>query len=544
MSIWQGVERIREDQQNTQQTLRQSALAAASDELNAFVGAEQFLLALSKQQDIRLGRKTCERRLEDSLRGLALFGNLARIASDGTVLCAAVMPPRNVDPAKFPWWKQALVRREFFVSGPVRSDALRKEVFLGVLPLTNADGVFDGTLNVAIDIQWLTTVHQRQLKLPRGSIVALFDKSGAIVASSAPKVAPAVFAGGAGLPKRSDGVISVTGPNEEPWSLAIAPVLRHEYFIGFAMPDSELTRLSYMSVAIDLLLPVLMILLASLAILMATDRLVVRWLETLGRMATAYGKGDYSTRPQALNEAPQEFRVLGTTLSDMASAVQERDRSLKEALAQKELLVKEIHHRVKNTLQIVLSLLNLQSSRLRDPDAKEAIDQARARINTLAVATRAIDELGLDGGIDLKPLLMEAIEQVQRSAEETHTNVTVSVDLATCKVSGDTAIPLMLFVNEAVTNAYSHGYPEPESGGRISISLRPAGDARMDLVITDEGRGFGTQQPHADTGVGNRLMQALAQQVSGTMTIRNKDRRGTVVELNFAANRDVPAQPV
>lgn len=535
LSVWQGLERIRTDHESAGQMLRQSALAAASDELNAFVAAEQLLLTLAGDEDIRFGRKACQRRLEDTARGLLVFDNVARIAAGGEVLCASVLPPPGVDVTAFPWWKEALVRREFFVSGPHRSDALRKDVFIGVLPLTTPDGKFDGSLNVAIDITWLTLVHERQRKLPLSSVVALFDKSGSIVASNAPKIAPTVFAGGAALGRNDDdGTISATGPDDELWSLAIAPVLRHDYYVGFAMPDSALTRLSYVAVAVDLALPLLMIMLASLAIWLATDRLVVRWIDTLGRMTTAYGKGHYAIRPLALNGAPSEFRALGAALSDMAQAVEERDRHLKEALAQKDLLVKEVHHRVKNTLQIVVSLLNLQAARLRDPEAREALEQARARVNALALAHRATYELDLDGDVDLKPLLSEAIAHVQRSVDESHANLTVTVDVASCRVSGEAAIPLMLFVNEALTNAYKHGYPEPNAGGKISVSLRPAGNGRMALVVADAGGGLAGERPRVDVTVGVRLMKALAQQVSGDMTILSTEGGGTTVRLNFA----------
>ncbi len=540
LSIWQGVERIREDQQNARQTLRQSALSIATDERNAFVAAEQLLLTLAKESDIRFGRNACQRRLQDSVRGLTSFGNLGRLSANGAILCAAVLPPSAIDVTKFPWWKEALIRREFFVSGPHHSNALRKDVFAGVLPLTAADGSFDGTLNVAIDLEWLTLVNERDPGLPRGSIVALLDRYGAIVASNAPKLAPTVFARGAAFPKGAGAIIPATGPGDEPWSLTIAPAFRREYFVGFAMPDSELTRLSYMSVTVDLLLPVLMILLASLAIWLATDRLVVRWIDTLGRMATAYGKGHYAIRPQALNEAPREFQVLGAALSDMATAVQERDRSLKEALAQKDLMVKEVHHRVKNTLQIVVSLLNLQSNRLRDADAREAMDQARARINALALAYGAIDRVDLFGAVDLKPLLSEAIEHVQRAADEAHASLTVSVAVSPCKVSGDTAIPLMLFVNEAMTSAYGHIHSD--AGGHISVSLQPAGNGRMDLIIADDGDGLHAHQLETDASMGARLMHALAQQISGEMTIRNNHGGGTVVGLSFAAQPDTAGQ--
>ncbi len=531
LSIWQGVERIRLDQQNIRQILRQGAFSIATDERNAFVAAEQLLLTLANESDIRFGRNACQRRLQDSLRGLASFGNLARLSADGTILCAAVLPPSTIDVTALPWWKEALVRRDFFVSGPLHSEALRHAVFAGVLPLATTDGAFDGTLNVAINLEWLVN----ELGLPRGSIVALLDKAGGIVASNAPKIAPTVFARSSPFPKGTDAIIPATGPGGQPWSLTVAPAFHSDHSFGFAMPDSELTRLSYMSVAIDLLLPVLMILIASLAIWLATHRLVVQWIDTLARMAVAYGKGHYAIRPQSFDKAPREFQVLGTALSDMAGAVQERDRSLKDALAQKDTLVKEIHHRVKNTLQIVVSLLNLQSNHLRDTDARAAMDQARARINALALTYGAIYELDLGGAVDLKPLLSEAVKQAQHAADEAHANLTVTVTAVSCTVSGDTAIPLMLFVNEAMTNAYRHMPPEPDVAGQISVSLQPAGDGRVTLVIADNGAGLDAQ---LDTGMSIRLMHALVQQISGEMTTRTRDGGGTVVELSFAAQPD------
>jgi two-component sensor histidine kinase len=104
-------------------------------------------------------------------------------------------------------------------------------------------------------------------------------------------------------------------------------------------------------------------------------------------------------------------------------------------------------------------------------------------------------------------------------------------------VSGDTAIPLMLFVNEAMTNAYRHMPPEPDVAGQISVSLQPAGDGRVTLVIADNGGSLDAQS-QLDTGMSIRLMHALVQQISGEMTIGTKDGGGTVVELSFAVQPD------
>ncbi len=543
LSIWQGIERIRLDQEHVRETLRQSALTAASDEASIFTVSEQLLQTLAKQVEIRFGNNGCDRRLEDSVRDLTVFENIARASPDGAILCAAVRPPPDFNVTKLAWWNEALVRREFFIGGLFYSEALRKNAFAAVLPLMGADGAFEGILYAAIDPERLTFELSQQKKLPPGALVAIFEKSGSVVASNAPMIAATVFAGGPGLAKGNDGMRSARGPDDEAWSLAIAPVLRHDYFVGFAMRDSDLSRLSYIYVAVDLFLPLLMIILASLAIWLATDRLVIRWIDVLARMATVYAGGHYAIRPQALNEAPREFRELGNTLSDMALAVQERDRALKEALGQKELLIKEIHHRVKNTLQIVMSLLSLQANRLRDPNAREAMGQARARINALALAHRAIYELDLGSSVDLKPLLSDAIEQVQRADDGAHAHMTVSMDVDPCRVSGDTAIPLVLFLTEAMTNAYKHGNPESNRGSHISVSLKPDGNGRMDLVIADDGEGLEPESEPPDAAIGTRLMTALAQQISGKVSMQSS-KGGTIVKLNFAPDRPTMATQV
>jgi len=535
LSVWQGIERIRLDQENVRESLRQRALITASDEENIFSAAEQLLQTLAKQDEIRSGNSGCDRRLAISALELPVFENITTASPDGAILCAAVRPPPDFDVTKLSWWKEALVRREFFVGGLQYSEALRKNVFAVVLPLMDANGALQGIVYAAIDPERLTFELSQQRKLPRGAVVALFDKSGAVVASNAPKIAATVFAGGPRLSKGRDGIGSASGPEGEAWSLAIAPVLRRDFFVGFAMRDSELSRPSYIYVLIDLFLPVLMVMLASLAIWLATQRLVIRWIDVLSRMATAYSGGHYAIRPQVLNDAPPEFREMGNTLSDMALAIQERDHSLKDALAQKELLIKEIHHRVKNTLQIVVSLLSLQANRVRDPTAQEVLGQARARINALALAHRAIYEQDLDGLVDLQPLLSNAIEQAQGAGDGAHTQLTFSMDVAHCRVSGDAAIPLTLFVNEAMTNAIKHGHPEPKAGGHISVSLKPASEGRMNLTITDDGEGFDAGPTRQDNAVGIGLMTALARQVSGEVSIQSGSS-GTVVTLNFPAS--------
>src|SRR6201999_1241600 len=111
-------------------------------------------------------------------------------------------------------------------------------------------------------------------------------------------------------------------------------------------------------------------------------------------------------------EAPAESRSLGDGLSAMAESIQDRDRKLRDALNQKSLLIREIHHRVKNNLQIVMSLLSLQAGQLKDPVARDALMQAQVRINALALVHRILHEIEDQTTIDLKRLLHQLITQI------------------------------------------------------------------------------------------------------------------------------------
>jgi len=536
LSVWQGMERLRLDQQNVRDNLRQSAFAAASDDLNIFYGAQQLLRTLSSEPTVRAGDMGCRTRLLKALEGSKLLSNFSRVSADGELLCVAHPPRQPVDPKQSLWWKQALMERQFLIAGPIMSRALNREVLVGVLPLGKADGTFDGTLTVSIDVSWLDHI-QKEKDLPRGAVVALIDQKGGVIASNNQAIASAVFARQPGTPQSASNLISATAADGEEWSLAIAPVIRRDYFVGFAMPSAHLFRFTYVHVTVDLLLPVLMVLLASLAIWTATDRLAVRWIALLQRMAAAYRGGHYAIRPAALKDAPREFRTLGDTLAGMAQAVQERDRVLREAVDQKALLIKEIHHRVKNNLQIVMSLLSLQSSRLKDEAARDAINHARIRVNALALVHRMIYEVDRDGIVDLKPLLAEIVEQLHRGSNGDQRGLKLRVDVPPYDIDADLAIPLTLFTIEALTNVYKYGFPEEAGHGTVSVNLEAAAPGYMKLSVADDGHQPPSSADRSSAqSAGARLMVALAHQVGGEIATHRCDDGGTIVEMVFPKN--------
>ncbi len=523
---------MQQDLAAAHERLIQTARTTASDSENILISAEQILRSLASQPEVRQVRRECATSLSDALKGFSYFTNLARLDAHGEVRCAVVSPPPEAaNAADRPWWPEAQTRTGFFVNPQTYSVTAQRDVLTGILPLQNDSGGFDGVLAIAWDLSWLDFM-LRTKQLPEGAAVAVFDAANNMVAANDKAVAADIFREVKKPQNGTSDLLSSTDRNGNGWSYALVPLRGNDIYVGFAMSDSDLFTGTFLRVATNLLLPVLMLGLASLAIWFATDRLVLRWIEYLRRVATAYGRGHYAIRPVVLEEAPSEFRILGETFSGMAAAVQDRDRRLREALAQKSLLIKETHHRVKNNLQIVMSLLSLQAGQLRDPAAQNALRQAQVRVNALALVHRILHEIENLETVDLKRLLQDLVKQIHEGFGANRRDLRLELDIAARQVPSEIAVPLTLFTVEVLTNAFKHAYPTRSSGGVIGISLLPAEGGQLRLAIQDDGMGM--EQRAEQGGVGSRLIQAFAQQIGGTVTTGAPKGGGTVVAMLFA----------
>jgi two-component sensor histidine kinase len=528
VSVVQGIDRVQRDVADVRDRLIQTARATASDEENLLGSGGQVLKALASQPEVRAGAPECGNALNNALKGLNYLTNIIRFDARGNVICAALRAaaePRSE--TNRPWWPEALRRTDFFLTPQVYSTVARGNVLGGVLPLRMQSGEFGGVIALTLDVAWLDVLLQSRPIEP-GAVVAIFDPVGNMIASNNTEAANQIFAQRSGAPKGNE--LFSASANGESWNYALVP-LNNATSVGFAMRDRSLFASTYVHVATDLLLPVLMLGLASAAIWIATDRQVTRWIVYLRRIAMAYARGHYAIRPVALEEAPAEFRTLGETFSAMAAAVQDRDRRLREALAQKTLLIKETHHRVKNNLQIVMSLLSLQAAQLREPKAQSALRQAQARVNALALVHRILHEIEDLGAVDLKRLLEDLAHQIHEGFGAERRDLRLELDLALRHAPGDLAVPLTLFTVEALTNAFKHAYPAGARGGLIRVSLLPVEAGKLRLAVEDDG--VGVENGPGESGIGSQLIQAFAQQIGGTATVSRRDTGGTIAAVIF-----------
>ena len=514
--------------------LIQTAKATAIDTEALLASEEQILRSLSNVPSVREGSAECGQALENAMKGLAYFTNIGRANAEGDILCAAVPPAGSTDVSTRPWWPNADQRMGFFVTPRIYSNIAKRDVLAGVLPLQNSARKFDGVMVVTLDVRWLDTLLNAKVQ-PEGAVAGIFDSAGTLIASNNQAAAETIFGARVRAASVRSELLSAEGPDGTNYSYTVVPLPGEFAYMAFAMRDSDLFTGTYLHVATDLLLPVLMLGAASLAIWIATDRLVTQWIVYLRRIATAYGRGHYAIRPAALEDAPSEFRLLGETFSTMAAAVQDRDRKLREALEQKSLLIKETHHRVKNNLQIVMSLLSLQSGQLKDPASQSALKQTRARVNALALVHRILHEIEDLDAVDVKELLHDLAHQIQEGFGADRRDLRLELEIASRRLPSDLAVPLTLFTVEALTNAFKHAYPAGGRGGVIRVTLLPVEDGKLRLTIEDDGRGVEEQDAQDNAvGIGSRLIQAFAQQIGGTPSVTSRPGGGTVVSLTFS----------
>jgi two-component sensor histidine kinase len=500
---------------------------AASREENVLASSEQILHALANIDDVRNTGPECDRVLADVLIGVRFLTNLTRVDRDGKVVCSALTPARGM-PVKSDLFAVVRNSTSLVVSGQIISPVTHGPVIAAMLPLRDATGQFQGAVSVGINARWLDYILKAR-DLPKGAVVSVFDRSGHIIATNNKTVAHTIFSK---FPQARTlrGALEVRDDsNGDSWRFAAAPLIGNNIFVAFAMRESRLFGPTYFRVVTDLLLPILMIGLAWGAIWFATERQVTQWIAYLRRVAAAYRAGHYRLRPQ-LENAPAEFRLLGDAMEDMASGIQDRDKSLREAVAQKTHQIRETHHRVKNNLQIVMSLLSLQAAQSKDPVVREALAQAQARINALALVHRQFNEIEDQTSVDMQRLLTELVRQIAESSGADRAGVIVTTDIVALDAAGEIAVPLALFVVEALGNIFKHAFPSRDARGSVKVTLQQEG-ANYRLAIRDDGVGFSNSDSRP--GIGDRLLHVFARQIRGAISVDSHPGQGTLVELIF-----------
>ncbi len=219
--------------------------------------------------------------------------------------------------------------------------------------------------------------------------------------------------------------------------------------------------------------------------------------------------------------------------AQLQEKIQIHAKSLQNSLSEKEVLLKEIHHRVKNNLQVISSLLYLNSKKIKDADALKMFKESQNRVKSIALVHERLYQSKDLGKIDFKEYVVKLTNDLLRSFAVNTALIKLNIDVNNIFISIDTAVPCGLIINELISNSLKYAFPDKEAGGnQINICFQRSKDGELSLEISDNGVGLPSGFDIKNTqSLGLQLVETLILQLEGTREIDSTN--GLSIKLKF-----------
>jgi two-component sensor histidine kinase len=514
-SIAQGVMHVRARQAAIDDVLRQTATYATHNEQNIFAETAHLLQGLAARPELTASTDACSTMLKTAVIGLPNILNLTFVNAQGTPVCSSTGAFDVADYTKLRWWKGLQSRKAAGVPPVLASAAAGRQVLPYTMPLHDASGAFAGALSAALDLRWVSQTSPYG-RLPPYGLMLIVDRNGTIIASN--RAVPSGLnraVAKAGVDHKQHTFYAETGDHKR-WRWTAERIENSRRLIAFAMEEPMPFGISQVYLLGNILLPLLMVILASIAMWVGTERFVIRWTTYLKRVSAAYAQNHFALELTELEEAPDEFRILGNEMKNMATSIRDRDRTLSSALAQKSAMAREIHHRIKNNLQIVASLISLYSQDLADPQSRLAFSQILARVGALTLIQRLMEMNDTTPILDMRRLFTELAEQMRTIAVESNIRYRLTVHAEDWLLPPDMATPVSFFAVEALS--FELFMPQKDEVIR-HVDVHFGGDGPDHLLLWIEDGVFASATLSIGRPSPQRIFAALAEQLKGEFWI-------------------------
>lgn len=519
-SIWHSVEDYNNQEIVDRTALLKSSRAVVSEVIDRVDIAKGLLRTVGS----RSTKRNCEQDLRKVVDEFARYEQLSMFSATGDYMCSAYPRlDRNFgrDISLF-----SLDEPFIIYSRQMQRNGQDKKVLFVIAYADYNDGELKNIYTLASDSISLSSLKDENL-IKEGVFTAVINRRGENLID---KSAIADFVDEDWLLEASeqDEVVEkrVALKSGTMRNFLILPTKEPEIFIAVTTPAETIFSGFLANSLISLIVPLLAWSFAFFAIWLATNKLLISHLRPMRDVALGFATGNYGQRIGNLHDAPAQIQELADTFDIMAETISVRDTVLREALEDKEILLREIHHRVKNNLQIIISLLNMQKRQLKDPVYSEALTETRNRINAIALVHKALYESDDITNVPMRPFLTQLIKQVSRAYLLDRKKIKVNMEIDSRPRDADRATTIAMFIVEAMTNSVKHGIPR---GGNISVTVKDVEDETY-VEVSDDGR------PASDevegTGTGKRLMNGFARQLSGRYQSKKTDN-GYVSTLVF-----------
>lgn len=517
-------------------------LAAGRSAAEARARLESATLVLTVLTPESLG-PFCGPRLGSLVNRLDGYDGLYRISPTGMIVCRAGTNAGLPLAVANTVWFQRLKAGEETVLARAEPEMSSQPALIVAVRSERPMGTFNGAMVGLISLGSLRPGLDDPA-LPAGAEAALTDAAGQVLTATDEAAFATIGEGAtAGFMDRArtgdTGIFEARDRAGQNRFYAVAPLAGRDVYVLYSAPARSWLSWARLNPIGLVLMPLAAWLTAFIAVMTVSERIIIRWLTYLERVASIYARGRFTIRPTQAENAPSEIRVLASTLDELADTIQARDAALNEGLAEKDALMREIHHRVKNNLQIISSLLSMQQRVLTDAPAKAALADTRQRISALALIYRTLYQSDNVRHADARDFLTELVGQLVASDAGRGHLVTSSVRADSLLVDPDKLAPLALWLVEAVTNAQKHAFAA--RGGDLQVRFTVSGETSV-LEVQDDGPGPDSSGDSG--GVGRTLMGAFAKQLRGVAELAPAPGGGTIARLVFATPEAlIPTDP-
>ncbi|MEM7439145.1 MAG: histidine kinase dimerization/phosphoacceptor domain -containing protein [Pseudomonadota bacterium] len=477
-------------------------------------GATDALLEMLKTANWNV--QTCTQQLVGFQSRHPEYTSAAYITVNGFVPCSST--GRLQDISKTAIWQALSEEQRPQVVFQGASDISTNATLVVASPVFSDDGMWQGYAVVSIPSSELNAPVDPDMTIKPIDVI-VFSQNGDILsdASTSGKLeAHLPKTGGlTSLIAHEKQAVMKTAANNSHYRYVVSPILRDNIY-ALAIWPAERGTISFIPSAI---FPVLMWLASLVVAYFALHRLVLRHLRHLNAEMRYFGRQRRLISVDLPNSAPFEFQQLHDQFLEMARAVLRDEKQLERSVAQKSVLLKEVHHRVKNNLQLISSIMNMQIREAEGPETKRILTRLQDRIIGLALIHRNLHEIEEQGKINAGRMLEDLLANTVASAARKATlDLTSSFDEVV--LYPDQTVPLSLLFSELVANALKHAGAAEGEQATLNIEFRVTDEGDAVLLVENTVSDATGDLPES-TGLGRRLIGAFATQLGGEVETRD-----------------------
>ncbi|MDX2276849.1 MAG: histidine kinase dimerization/phosphoacceptor domain -containing protein [Hyphomonadaceae bacterium] len=508
-----GLNAVAAHRAGIEESISRRALQSLEVERDVFHQTRELLRVLATSPALQsLESTTCRAWLREVVAEYDYVATIAVSTDEGAIVCSIPEAPPDFVAPRTELRSLALERNAYTMAFVDRGSLSGRPVIGALEPLRDSRGGRLGFVGASIDIDEFRNLLERGRGV-HGARTALVDSAGRVLVDTGSPSS----AGAAALPSTDEirarlsdrtSFLPVHGG-----SAVIVPLQHPDLYAVMVWPEQGDPLTRWLQLGLPVAAPLLIWLLAVTAGWFAIEIYVARPLSALETTARSLARGEEVEDAAALTNAPVEVRSLRRTLAAMAKTLRGREARLVEALGEERALLREVHHRVKNNLQMVASLLNIQARSARDESEAWGLARAHDRVQLLALVHQRIYASGEVREVRLDDLVGEMARQLLQARPAQAKAVELNMQLGPGRANADRTVPLAFLIGEA----FSAGLDDlGDEGGALEMQLvqDELGEVRFAIAVSGSGTG------HAPSP-GVRLIDAFARQLGARLGRRD-----------------------